>query len=589
VSGRSDGTISGEILVDDNGKERVLVVEEDPESRHWMSGVDPRLMTVGQDLRDLSFFDTPSSRDSGGNEVMEAAEGMGREAFGDGSWEKLAEAEAEISANDRRIEELLEETARYGEYVSQREAVKERLLAERDDSEKEGFDKVRASHKKDYDRLSELSAARRSLGRFRYLDESAMSRLAVLRKGLRDSEEGLEALDSTLASPRAVLGGRDPSKVLFYAEDIGLLEHGCDEYERISGLLKARRQELAVNVVGSGRADRLHETPELIEEVEALAEKTAAYEDSVSRVVSGLGMGVGETAHAVADLVRLRDSAQTLVDSEKEVRRRVSERDRARRALESFEAEFGGKDGLEACVALSERARTIDGEAFEIRRCISEDGLDPDAPVCPAEYLGASDGKAALKRRLEELDATISRIERSEELERLFDRRAELAFRRTEVLREGIAAAVAAHMARAMARRSSPLTELAWEGADAFLSFIMDADCFLDRRDGEFFIRSGDMEVPVAEAGSGISSAACLSLRTAAVENLSGGALPLVLDEALSDMDLELRRRACRLLSQISGRLQVVVLTCDPEVKGILSRIPGANVVNMPRTGLRRL
>jgi DNA repair exonuclease SbcCD ATPase subunit len=355
----------------------------------------------------------------------------------------------------------------------------------------------------------------------------------------------------------------------------------------MSGLLKSRRQELAGNV--SGRAERAHGTPELIEEMEALAERTAGYEENVSRVASGLGMGVGETVHAVADLIRLRDSAQALAGSDKEAHRRVSEKDRAQRAMESFEAEFGGPDGLERCVALSEKARAIDDEASEIRRCISEDGLDPDAPVCPAEYLGASNGKDALKRRLEELNAAITRIERSEELERLFDRRAELAFKRSAILREGVAAAVAMHLAEAMVRKSSPLTGRAWNGADAYLSFIMDSDCSLDRRDGEFYIRSGDAEVPVGEAGSGISAAACLSLRMAAVENLSGGALLLILDEALSGMDPDLRRRACSLLSQLSGRLQVVVLTCDPEVKGTLSRIPGANVVNMPRAGLRRL
>ena len=575
--------------MDDDGKERVLASGEDPASRLWMSAVDPRLLITGQDLRDLSVFDAPSVRDGRGKTAMEAAGRMGRDAFGDGSWKKLVEEEAEISANDRRIEALMEEAARYGEYVSQREAVKERLLAERDESEREGFDKVRASHRKDYDRLSELSVARRALGHFRYLDESAVSRLSVLRDGLRDAEESLEELDSMLAGPRAALGGRDPSTVLFYAEDIGLLEQGCGEYERMSGLLKSRRQELAGNEAGSGRAERVRDTSELIEEMAALAERTAGYEENVSRVASGLGMGVGETVHAVADLVRLRDSAQTLTGSDKEVRRRVSERDRARRAMESFEAEFGGPGGLETCVALSEKARAIDDEASEIRRCISEDGLDPDAPVCPAEYFGASNGKEALKRRLEELDAAITRIERSEELERLFDRRAELAFKRSAILREGVAAAVAMHLAEAMVRKSSPLTGRAWNGADAYLSFIMDSDCSLDRRDGEFYIRSGDAEVPVGEAGSGISAAACLSLRMAAVENLSGGAMPLMLDEALSGMDSDLRRRACSLLSQLSGRLQVVVLTCDPEVKGTLSRIPGANVVNMPRAGLRRL
>ena len=575
--------------MDDDGKERVLASGEDPAYRLWMSAVDPRLLITGQDLRDLSVFDAPSVSDGRGKTAMEAAGRMGRDAFGDGSWKKLVEEEAEISANDRRIEALMEEAARYGEYVSQREAVKERLLAERDESEREGFDKVRASHRKDYDRLSELSVARRALGHFRYLDESAVSRLSVLRDGLRDAEESLEELDSMLAGPRAALGGRDPSTVLFYAEDIGLLEQGCGEYERMSGLLKSRRQELAGNEAGSGRAERVRDTSELIEEMAVLAERTAGYEENVSRVASGLGMGVGETVHAVADLVRLRDSAQTLIGSDKEVRRRVSERDRARRAMESFEAEFGGPGGLETCVALSEKARAIDDEASEIRRCISEDGLDPDAPVCPAEYFGASNGKEALKRRLEELDAAITRIERSEELERLFDRRAELAFKRSAILREGVAAAVAMHLAEAMVRKSSPLTGRAWKGADAYLSFIMDSDCSLDRRDGEFYIRSGDAEVPVGEAGSGISAAACLSLRMAAVENLSGGAMPLMLDEALSGMDPDLRRRACSLLSQLSGRLQVVVLTCDPEVKGTLSRIPGANVVNMPRAGLRRL
>jgi len=513
----------------------------------------------------------------------------------DGTESELEAIDREIEENDEAIDVLMEEVKRYGEYASQKKAVTERLIIESDDSmeaeEKRRYDRLRETHKSDYENLERLTMERVDLGNFEWAGNTDEATYLGLRKELEESSEKLESLEEYMNDPISELGSRDASSILFYADEITWLADMRRDYERQSNDLRRCRTELAKAKMGPdkrkggmfGRPDRSSDISRLTDEASDLARRTEAYERMVSRITSGLGITATEAAHAVAELVRLRDAASIVSkhgDELKEAQDRArSSEEEMRRFLEAY----GGEDVFLECLDKTKAAKRIDEQITKIRSALSKDGLDPDTPVCPVEYIGVATGVEGLKRRLEDLDSKMARIMDSEELESLIDRRSVLASRRNAIVKRGIDAAIGCAMAKKVDARALCSSEAEWEGAESLLSMMTEEECSIRYDDG-FVMSCKGVERPLNGTGSGMKSMAALALKISAAERIGEDKVPIVLDEVLAGMDSKRKASACMMLREVAKRVQVIILTGDQETRDILAVLSDVTIINLTQS-----
>jgi uncharacterized protein YhaN len=528
--------------------------------------------------------------------AAEALRSIEASVFGTGSGEcsELEAVDREIEENDRAIDSMMREIGRYGEYASQRKAVASRMLMESDDPVKaeraKRYDRLVEFHREHYQRLAELVSARASLGSFEWAEESDEDRFEAIEKELEDSSEPLEYLEEYMSGPMAELGDRNPSVVLSHSEGITMLAEGISDHERRCDELRRLRAELAEARMGAGRrtvigmlsrSSRSGRIAELSDDVEDLARRTEAYERMVSRWAAEMGLAGAETSHTVAGMVRLRDAASIVSKHREELEAARERAERARADMDAFSERFEGPEGFRECRRKTKEAMRLDEEIASIRALLASSGLDPDAPVLSVEYIGVVDGAEELRRRLESLDSSMSRIMDSEELDALLDRRSVLASRRNAILRKGVDAAMGLAIARMVDARSLCPEGSEWERAGAYLSEMTGEECSI-RYEGGFLVDIGGTERRIEEIGSGAGRMASLALKAAAAERIGDCEMPLVLDDVLIGLDTQNKGAACRMLHGLSKRMQIVLLTGEQETKEIMSLLPDVALINLP-------
>ncbi len=583
----------GETTVTIKGRSRFGKVPE------CVRGISPELFRTvfsiqRETLTDLNAIYPSSSDGPGYVSLHHAAESMKtteRSVFGEGGSE-LEAIETELEENEDAIDALMKEVKRYGEYASQKKAVTERLLLESDDSmeaeERKRYNKLREDHRSDYDRLAELTAARAELGFFEWAGESDESTFRKLSKELAESTEELESLESYMSGPVSELGDKDPSSILFYSDEITWLADGRRDYERQSNELRRSKTQLAEAKMGGdrkktgmfGRSTRSCDIARLTDSVSDLTRRTSAYERMVSRLTSGVGITVTEAAHAVTELVRLRDAASIVSKHQEELDSARERAETARIDMERFTERFDGREGFLECLEKTKAAKEIDAEVTSVRKVLSKSGLDPDVPICAVEYIGIVDGAEGLRRRLEDLDTKMARIMDSEELESLMDRRSVLNSRRTAILWRGVDSALGCAIAKKVDARALCSEGSEWKNAESYLSSMTGKKCTIRYEDG-FVISSEGMERPLAETGSGMRSMASLALKIDAAERIGEGKVPLILDEVLAGMDTKGKTAACRMLREVAKRMQIIVLTGEQETKDLLAVLPDVTLINL--------
>ena len=587
----------GETTVTIRGRSRFGRVPE------CVKGISPDLFRTvfsiqRESLADLEPLSPSAEDDPGYSMIHTAAESMKRierSVFetDEGGMSELEALEVEMKELDESIGVLMKEVKRYGEYASQKKAVTERLLLESDDSveaeEKRRYQKLREDHKADYERLKELSSARAELGFFEWAGNSEAAEFKKLRKELSDSLEELESLKAYMEEPINELGDKDPSSILFYSDDITWLDGGRRDYARQFEELRRSRAQLAEakmvpdskkKSIVFGRSTRSCDVTKMTETVNDLTRRTEAYERMVSRITSALGINATETAHAVAELVRLRDAASIVSKHEEKLRTTKEKADAALEEMERLTERYGGQEGFLDCLRKTRAAKEMDSEITDIRAGLSRHGLDPDAPICAVEYIGIVDGTEGLKRRLEDLDSKMARIMDSEELEALMDRKNVLSNRKSALLWRGIDAAIGCAIARKVDVRALYSGSGEWKNAEDYLSAMTGYECRI-RYDREFLVECNGVERPLREMGSGMRSMASLALKIAAAERIGDGMVPIILDEVLAGMDTQSKSSACRVLKDVAKKMQVILLTGEQETKEIMTLLPEVTLINL--------
>ncbi len=585
----------GETTVTIKGRSRFGRVPE------CVRGVSPELFRTvfsiqRENLTDLDSLSPLIDDDSVHGSIRQAAESMlkvKRSVFGtDGYASELDALDEEIKRNDEAIEALMKEVKRFGEYASQKKAVTERILLESDDSaeaeQKRRYQRLREDHRSEYERLAELYAARAELGFFEWAGSTDAVTYNALRKELIESTEKLDSLEAYMVEPMSELGDKDPSSILFYSDDISWLAEGRRDYERQSNELRRTRVQLAEAKMSNdkrrssvfGRSTHSCDIAKLTDSVGDLTRRTEAYERMVSRLTSGLGITATETAHAVSEMVRLRDAASIVSKHEEELKEAKDRAETAKADMARFTERFEGAEGFMECLRKTKSAKEIDAETAAIRASLSKVGLDPDSPICAVEYIGIVDGTEGLKKRLEDLNNKMARIMDTEELDNLIDRGNVLSSRRSELLCRGVDAALGCAIAKKIDVRALYSDESEWKSAETYLSMMTGEDCSVRYDDG-FLVTCGGVERRLEQTGSGRRTMTSLALKIAAAEKIGEGMVPIILDEVLAGMDTPSKTLVCRMLHEVSKKMQVIVLTGEQETKDILAMLPDVTLVNL--------
>ncbi|HVP27557.1 MAG TPA: AAA family ATPase [Myxococcota bacterium] len=315
---------------------------------------------------------------------------------------------------------------------------------------------------------------------------------------------------------------------------------GAPEPEAAEGALRDAETALLEAEVARADAER---------ERDAARERAEGLEKQAAESVTKLRVAESELERASADLARARAAApdDALIVNVRAAQRRAGE---SERALREIEARLGALDAKAARDRAEVAERAVAGADARLRSCRSErdalqgalgvraeQGLYESASSAGARHLHAARRLAGLRRR-----AAAAR--------RLFDALAE---------------------ARAEARRAyaAPLRE----GIERLGRYVFGPD-FAVELDDDLAVATrilGGVPVPFDQLSGGAREQLALLARVAAAELVArdgdgpAGAMPLVLDDALGYTDATRLAELGAVLAIAGRRLQIVVLTCQPE------------------------
>ncbi|GMV39814.1 MAG: GntR family transcriptional regulator [Myxococcales bacterium] len=407
-----------------------------------------------------------------------------------------------------------------------------------------------------------------------------------------DLVSGPAAWDAQRAACR--LPALDPRQLESTLDAVSRAQGALDDVARLEGVAEATRLRVEAFVA------------EVTELAHALG-RAAPLEADAARFSAALSR---ELAAAREEAAR-RDAARARVASE------ASSVEQAQRALHQSERELlalrdtagaPSVDAIEGLLVDIERRRQLQEQADAARTAVRE-ALGPwaDDPET-LELLSAGD-RAAWAAAAEEARGELATAEsdRDRAIEERTRLRHELeALERTDEIAAG------------EARRGEVLAQLA--DARRELADVVLAAALLERTLKRFreahqpaVLRAAGQhlrtatggtyvaveatedgrELVVVDAAGGRRTSAQLSRGTAellyvvlrlglAADRATHGALPLVLDDALVNLDPDRATGMARLLASVAERHQVLVLTCRPETRALLAAA-GAAVVELPR------
>ncbi len=539
-----------------------------------------------------AFSETESSAHPGLITASEKARESAEQALG----HDLNEIDALIAETESEAEGLEEEANRYGEYDSQAEAIRKMIRMETEDSpeaeELRQHTNLREAYRPYYDRLSDLAASRRALESFEWVGGSDILAYEGMVEELREASEAAESMDEMMYGPLTELGSIEPNDVYAHAGEIKKLAEGREAYARNSKELRDRIAELADAKMGapkkkaplfgrgSGSREESMDISALTRRIDSLTRMTESYEESATSVSFALGIMMPDTEQAVAEMVRMKNAADILTEHGDALNDSKARLEKAKSALSRFLERFGGEDGFAECGKKTGEARAIDEETSEIRKILSEAGLNPDETICATEYLGAAGNVDNLKKRLSYLEEKMSAILSSGKLESLLDRKAALKAEREAVIRRGVSSAFACAIANRIRSGMSEGNQPDLDAASEYLSEMAGRECEISW-DGGFRLADGGPPRPLEAAGSGMHTLASLALKLAVAEAPSACEIPVILDEPFAGLDSESKSGACRAVRSAARKLQIIVFTCDRETKEIFSSMNGAAIFNM--------
>ena len=550
---------------------------------------------------------------------------------------ELLAASAELDGLERSVSARRAEASRYGEKAEEARALEARMAGLRESSraaeEARAASRVREGARGTYERLGALRAERSALGEFEPVSQSDVEERARLQSRL-DEARRREAAALDAAERRLErMDGVDPDAVNADGRAIDALPGRLEACRRGSERLARAEAEAApapaggprrrsrallaagAALVAAGLVLALALTPYAlaiaaagavaaalgirgrpgalaspgISEAAASAIRSDAesLERDLRSICSRTGVPYTTPDDTVSRLTGYRRTAAGLSDDTSCADARA-DRLEADLELTGFLARFSGAGGFEASLSKTESAREIDAGIAAAEGAIRSAGMDPAAPWEPAEEPedGSPAELEAAAARLGELQAEMRAILDMEDLEEDIDRLSGLRARYEALLVRGAEILLASHIASEACRRAYGEVQPAVVTAANGVFREMTGGGFsieVDPTTSDVRVASPDGSRPMEMWSSGLRAQVLLSLKLAIAMEMGGGEVPVLLDDALLPFDSERKAGAVRALAALSGRMQVVLFTCDAETRSIAASLPGVQVLEMAR------
>jgi len=557
----------------------------------------------------------------GGEQVPEAAkvlDGMFAEGIGEKSNSRSAlnDLNARIDEVDRRLAAASQGESSYSALASERAELESRLVelkgADPELDEQRRVWGLYKAQRANYDRLAATEREIGELGDFRHVSAEDIVTQASLETSLTKARSDLDK--AKMARPARYPGGADPEAVRSRSKDI---RRAVDGYE---GYLDDRRQRpaqpapkgrfpviaaigIALAILGlAGCIFTVYSAAIAVagaavcvvglikRPAPAVAEDPAqgrarAYESRVRSLVSDLGC---RPAGTDADVGLLRDilaADEARAPSGADVLEATQAYQHAKSTLDGFYMAYAGKEGFRDAQSKTEAYNVLVTRRDTLAKAIRDSGLDPGAPVCPVAEPPADDGtKERLVRRIGEVTAKMDEILESGDAAALRSEKAALEDRRYIILTRGATALLAS---RLLDDACSDLYAASHPGvfsdADRYLSEMTGGRYRIvsDPREKDPLRVVGDEgSKSLKQCSSGLRAQVMLSLKLAVAAEMSGGEVPVILDDVLLVFDTERKAGAVRALKKASERMQILMFTCDDQTAG-MCRAEGIDVQSM--------
>ncbi len=343
------------------------------------------------------------------------------------------------------------------------------------------------------------------------------------------------------------------------------------------------------------------------------SEESDGLERALAAEAAGLGAPAGaEAAEALEELrVRAGAAREAAGEASRQAERARELGERAA-ALERELAEllagggWGDMEGLKAARERAQRLKDIRAKLTEVDRRLGE-AREGDAELGPAEAesarqratadlaraeeaLGALEAeRGAARRELGHLARAGSAAQAGAELERLGQRRRELAREHALYLVAGalLDRAMERYRLRAqpsLLRRAGEYLEAATAGSYAWLG----SDLFAPQGGGDEPALAArrapeDPERQAQVLSRGTRDQLYLCLRLALADEITGGGepLPLILDDPLVNFDDQRLAGTLAMLARVAERRQVLLLTCHAQQRDLLAALGGVKLLDL--------
>ncbi len=540
-------------------------------------------------------------------------------------------ARAETSVNDLRGRS--DEYGKISHELSGLEAELETIrggIAE--DSERKRVYQLYQSNRANYDRLAVLGERRAALGEFTRIDKDKMEERTRLRTVVQLSGAELAKAEEELRVAREGLRGMDRRRVSSMSDDIASLQDRLGMYRSdreymdspeeiapgstrrvhrprkvpmlIGAMLAVAGLALSVvvspyvlcltvvGVVVAFFGYRRYETVVVpgrpVPKDTKVAERKASYEAEVSRVCGDIGFPVGDMEVTVNGLVSVSKASKAVSDKEAEILLKRNSKLDAENKYGSFLMPYSGEEGFDAAVDRTGTADRLDSEILSLRSTLVRAGLDPDVPECPVPWEddGTQSHIDSLNVRIGEARTRMNAILESNEIEKAMDELSVLRHTRDSVLRRGAVALLSKEiLSRSCTAAFETVQPDVVRTADRYIGMMTSGRYRLemDPENGNLVLSSDRGRKGLDRCSSGLRAQLLLSIKLAIAKEMGGGQVPMILDDLLLPFDTERKRGALEALAMVSEEMQVILFTCDSEVRDMVATIDGITLVDMVR------
>lgn len=308
------------------------------------------------------------------------------------------------------------------------------------------------------------------------------------------------------------------------------------------------------------------------QEYENLALRISERERELNRIAGETGI---ERTYYEKDVHRLYNLAAAAGEYEESMRKLDRENislKESKLEMERFLIPFGTEERFQKLNADRKKRIDLEKRIKTLEDSIKSSGYDPDAQSAD-EISDFRNEIADLNRTLGEIETRMKNILNDRERESLMNRKAEVE---SEIVSKTKRWAVLSLSRKIVNDVCDDLFETVRPGvietADAYLSMMTGGRYRMnsDPRDPELSVISEDGKKKESEWSTGLEDQVKLSLKMAVAKELSGESLPMILDDVLLTFDTDRKTGACKALTELSEKIQILYFTCDSETRDIL-------------------